>query len=407
MTESDKKSIEEILAACRDKDGGDSLPATDSTAPAADDPKEAAPTPAAAAPDKPPGEMSVAEILAAARKDKPGQETAVEKPAEAETLAAGPTPSAASPAKKAGDMSVEEILAAARGDQSKPAAAEKVPKSVEPKPQATKSKPQAQPASGPSHGGELDTASILAAARSDTKRGPVSKEQAAARSDSKLGSVNKQQAAKADPSSTPSAPSAKAKATLPPMPKKPDFLTSSAPKVTSEKSRRGFFGAVTGMAFGSAMAVGFVSLAVTQLLWLLGLARFMFPNILTEPPTKFKVGFPDELGPGQVLTKFKAQFGVWIVREAYEGTDQIYALRTVCTHLGCTPNWLDAEQKFKCPCHGSGFYKTGVNFEGPAPRPLERYAITLADDGQLEVDKSTKFQEELGQWKDPQCFVPI
>ena len=389
MNESDKKSIEEILAACRGKDGGDSLPATDSTAPASDDPKAAAP--AAAAPDKPPGEMSVAEILAAARKDKPGQETAAEKPAEAETPTAAPAPAAASPAKKAGEMSIEEILAAARGDQSKPAAAEKVPDPAEPKPQATKSKPEAQPASGPSHGGELDTASILAAARSDSKRGPVSK----------------QQAAKADPSSTPSAPTAKAKATVPPMPKKPDFLTSSAPKATSEKSRRGFFGAVTGMAFGSAMAVGFVSLAVTQLLWLLGLARFMFPNILTEPPTKFKVGFPDELGPGQVLTKFKAQFGVWIVREAYEGTDQIYALRTVCTHLGCTPNWLDAEQKFKCPCHGSGFYKTGVNFEGPAPRPLERYAITVADDGQLEVDKSTKFQEELGQWKDPQCFVPI
>ena len=36
------------------------------------------------------------------------------------------------------------------------------------------------------------------------------------------------------------------------------------------------------------------------------------------------------------------------------------------------PNWLDGEQKFKCPCHGSGFYMTGVNFEGPAPRPLER-----------------------------------
>ena len=41
--------------------------------------------------------------------------------------------------------------------------------------------------------------------------------------------------------------------------------------------------------------------------------------------------------------------------------------RAVCTHLGCTPNWLEAEQKFKCPCHGSGFYKDGINFEGPAP----------------------------------------
>jgi cytochrome b6-f complex iron-sulfur subunit len=75
--------------------------------------------------------------------------------------------------------------------------------------------------------------------------------------------------------------------------------------------------------------------------------------------------------------------------------------------LGCTPNWLEAEQKFKCPCHGSGFYMDGVNFEGPAPRPLERYAIHLAADGQIEIDKSKTFQEEMGQWTDPSCFIPV
>ena len=79
----------------------------------------------------------------------------------------------------------------------------------------------------------------------------------------------------------------------------------------------------------------------------------------------------------------------------------------VCTHLGCTPNWLEAEQKFKCPCHGSGYYKTGVNFEGPTPRPLERYAISLADDGQILVDKSRKFQEEKGEWDNPAAFLKL
>ena len=79
----------------------------------------------------------------------------------------------------------------------------------------------------------------------------------------------------------------------------------------------------------------------------------------------------------------------------------------ICTHLGCTPNWLDGEQKFKCPCHGSGFYITGINFEGPAPRPLERVGISLSSDGMLEVDKSLKFQEEMGQWADPNSFVEV
>jgi cytochrome b6-f complex iron-sulfur subunit len=85
----------------------------------------------------------------------------------------------------------------------------------------------------------------------------------------------------------------------------------------------------------------------------------------------------------------------------------IYALSTVCTHLGCTPNWLEAEQKFKCPCHGSGYYKSGINFEGPTPRPLERFAISLADDGQILVDKSRKFQYEKGEWDNPASFLKL
>ncbi|RME54221.1 MAG: ubiquinol-cytochrome c reductase iron-sulfur subunit [Deltaproteobacteria bacterium] len=128
----------------------------------------------------------------------------------------------------------------------------------------------------------------------------------------------------------------------------------------------------------------------------------MFPNVLFEPPTAFKVGYPDDFIVGQVDTRFKEKYGVWIVRTE-EG---FYALSTVCTHLGCTPNWLAAENKFKCPCHGSGFYKSGINFEGPAPRPLERYRIVLAEDGQILVDKSRKFQQEKGQWSDPEAFLP-
>jgi len=79
----------------------------------------------------------------------------------------------------------------------------------------------------------------------------------------------------------------------------------------------------------------------------------------------------------------------------------------VCTHLGCTPNWLNAENKFKCPCHGSGFRRTGINFEGPAPRPLERVKIVLADDGQLVIDKSVLFRSEKGDWTKPAAFLKL
>ena len=111
---------------------------------------------------------------------------------------------------------------------------------------------------------------------------------------------------------------------------------------------------------------------------------------------------------GTVATKLVAQYGVWIVHtDQYKGKNMIYALASVCTHLGCTPSWLEGERKFKCPCHGSGFYITGINFEGPAPRPLERVGIKLAADGMLEVDKSVKFQEEMGQWADAASFYEV
>ena len=50
---------------------------------------------------------------------------------------------------------------------------------------------------------------------------------------------------------------------------------------------------------------------------------------------------------------------------------------------------------------------TGINFEGPAPRPLERYSISLGDDGQIVIDKAKKFQWEKGEWSDPASFLAV
>ena len=154
-----------------------------------------------------------------------------------------------------------------------------------------------------------------------------------------------------------------------------------------------------GLAWGAFSAASAAALAAT--------GRFMFPNVLNEPPQQFKAGFPNEYGIG-VDERWKDKFGVWLVRtpdDLVAHATGFYALISTCTHLGCTPNFLSAENKFKCPCHGSGFRTTGVNFEGPAPRPLERVRIVLAEDGQILVDKSRHFQRELGQWTDSEAFL--
>ncbi|MBL8695381.1 MAG: ubiquinol-cytochrome c reductase iron-sulfur subunit [Planctomycetes bacterium] len=197
-------------------------------------------------------------------------------------------------------------------------------------------------------------------------------------------------------SPTPASDAASKKA-APAPPKTPVAPAPPAAFYEGQTTRRGFVGLVAfGWAtFSAALAFGGGLLT-----------RFLFPNVSYEPPQSFKLGFPSDFPVG-VDERFKARYNVWIVKGYDPSTKKsgFYALSTVCTHLGCTPNWLLAESKFKCPCHGSGFQPTGVNFEGPAPRPLERFAIRLADDGQILVDKNRKFQQEKGEWASPDSFL--
>jgi len=99
---------------------------------------------------------------------------------------------------------------------------------------------------------------------------------------------------------------------------------------------------------------------------LMGFVRYMFPRVLFEPPTTFKAGSPEEYAPGVVNEKFKKDRRVWVVRNEDGG---FYALLAICTHLGCTPNWFAIENKFKCPCHGSGLYRGARTMRDLRPTP--------------------------------------
>src|SRR5882672_7280155 len=97
--------------------------------------------------------------------------------------------------------------------------------------------------------------------------------------------------------------------------------------------------------FALSLPVGWAAFSAASAASLIATTRFLFPNVLFEPPQTFKAGFPPDFLVGTVDNRFKEAFGVFVVRTE-EG---IYALKAVCTHLGCTPNWLEAENKFKCP----------------------------------------------------------
>jgi cytochrome b6-f complex iron-sulfur subunit len=138
--------------------------------------------------------------------------------------------------------------------------------------------------------------------------------------------------------------------------------------------------------------------------WFIAFFRFFLPRTLFEPATSFKIGYPADFGLG-VDTKFQQKFRIWVDRTP----DRIFVIYARCTHLGCTPDWKPAENKFKCPCHGSGYDSEGVNFEGPAPRPMDRAKVEIAPDGQILVDVSKLYQWPKGQpsqFNDAGAFLP-
>jgi nitrite reductase/ring-hydroxylating ferredoxin subunit len=132
--------------------------------------------------------------------------------------------------------------------------------------------------------------------------------------------------------------------------------------------------------------------------------RSLIPNVLYEPPQKFKIGLPVNLAEGVTFLEDKR---LYVFKEG----KSFYAISAACTHLGCTVKYtklnrpkqveIDGEKKsvpfeFHCPCHGSKFYADGTNFAGPAPRPLQWHKLEVSpDDGQLVVDMNSEVEQNF------------
>lgn len=69
----------------------------------------------------------------------------------------------------------------------------------------------------------------------------------------------------------------------------------------------------------------------------------------------------------------------WILKKS---DSEVVAFAPSCTHLGCAYKWDDSAKNFICPCHTSAFGADGKVLTGPAPRPLDRYAVKL-DNGKI------------------------
>ncbi len=178
---------------------------------------------------------------------------------------------------------------------------------------------------------------------------------------------------------------------------------SVAEKIRSKSivSRRGFLSFTFAL-----LAIGWGSIAFVTATFGAWFQSFMVPKAPILPAARVRVGKLENYSEIGVYEDFKKD-NIWIVNLVEEGQRHVVAISTICTHLGCIPNWLPGAQIFKCPCHGSGYRGNGVNFEGPAPRPLERYVIEVDATGVVIVDKSKVYRQELGQWSDPASFIAV
>lgn len=135
--------------------------------------------------------------------------------------------------------------------------------------------------------------------------------------------------------------------------------------------------------------------------------RFFLPRSITEPSSTFKIGFPGDYALG-VDTKYQQQYRIWVDKTS----DRLFVVYARCTHLGCTPDWKPSENKFKCPCHGSGYDSEAINFEGPAPRPMDRAHVELDAEGQIVVNVAKLYKWEKGapapgEFNDPGAYIPL
>ena len=153
------------------------------------------------------------------------------------------------------------------------------------------------------------------------------------------------------------------------------------PLSDEERTRRTFLGLLTSGALATAVA----GTGVTSI-------RFLWPEVLFEQETRFRIGKPDSIPAGTVL--------VLPEQKAYvvHSDAGLFAMSATCTHLGCLTQYERDNNRIFCPCHGSRYDVAGNVTNGPAPKALSRLALTV-EDGVLVLD--------VGQVVSPDAVVKV
>jgi menaquinol-cytochrome c reductase iron-sulfur subunit len=92
--------------------------------------------------------------------------------------------------------------------------------------------------------------------------------------------------------------------------------------------------------------------------------------------------------------------------DPYDRDTPYIAISTRCAHLGCPVRWVDAAERFICPCHGGVYDLLGRRVGGPPVRPLDRFYTRVAD-GNVQIGSRFSVNSELQRFSPRDPGEPI
>lgn len=110
-----------------------------------------------------------------------------------------------------------------------------------------------------------------------------------------------------------------------------------------------------------------------------------------------------EIGEAGKSTAYVRKFNPAIDTDPYDKGTPYIAISNRCAHLGCPVRWVDAAERFICPCHGGVYDLLGRRVGGPPVRPLDRFYTRVNAAGEVELGPRFSVNSELRRFspRDP------
>jgi Rieske Fe-S protein len=108
------------------------------------------------------------------------------------------------------------------------------------------------------------------------------------------------------------------------------------------------------------------------------------------------------IGEAGTSTAYVRKFNPKIDTDPYDASTPYIAISSRCAHLGCPVRWVDAAERFICPCHGGVYDLLGKRVGGPPVRPLDRF-YTRVEGESVQIGPRFSVNSELRRFspRDP------